>query len=1631
MTQGNTKPSLGPYIYICTIKKSKKRYQNKIQIMKKIVFFALLGLLGLQIQAQTTDSTDCPLITAHPWFVNFETDFDCWHQIPEGGWQNNIMSSDNEHMGITGSTNNMIVSPAVVIPSDTTGLRLYWNSQERVYGGYTNYTVLVSRSNWENLSSYDTIGYFYTWDNNFLEQNSVSLANYAGDTVYIAFKIPNWGHVFISDVAMYNSLAPIGTLETPFCSVATGDTTFYTVHLTQADDSLLTFSCHSTLLDTTFVTTDSTLSIVYPLPGSDTLTVTASNAYGALSWGKIMTVAYGTLPMVDIAGQAETVTDRPTLFTASISCGMGISYSWHSSGGASFVTNSVGDSAWVTYGASQANTEDTIRVIATNAFGSDTAHYIIYVRDCTPIYTLPWIETFADGDNCWYKPAGSKWYDAIPYPGNPAELEYLRHLYLNARHDTLGSWIISKEIQLPADTNLHPHLFWNVATSDENYHHLYSVLMTSSADFTDTANFMELYVDSATHINFSNYDCLAVDLTPFAGQNIHVAFHNYPWHMPSSDKGLYIDNVTIRTTCNPVIKNIAVATDIYTPDSGKCAVAILEEGNRNGMVYTWHSSLLDTTFVTTNDTLLLPYTFEGTDTLILIATNTYGTDTAYAVTQVHHCPDAAQIPFFESFETDSTMDCWRRWLLYTEANSSGGWRRSTRDGHSVMSSYDRNSWLISPKIQVPSDADGLTLKMKVFSYANYRNDAYLSILVSPTNSPHPSEFTDTIHTSSYVHVWENISIPLSAYAGQQIYIAFLHNILSTYPYEILIDSLSIDYTYLPMASIHYNDAFVDDTTTYSLATGYCVSDSLSIVWHSTLLDSTRVITGTNGLNEYIEVVYPTGGIDTITLIVSNVYGSDTDTAVVAVETHPLPQVSLLAPSVVSMPEVATYNVTLNDCSRNGFSAAFHSSLLDTTISLYNSLTLTFDYFFAGIDTITVFVSNNYGADTTVAIVRIIDCNPRAVPYTEDFEGVTATASSVAGYLPDCWTYNWNGNNAACAPHVITPTSYFISPNQPLFMVAGDVTGYANMAEVTLPRFSDDLWSLSMAFDYRFEHAYNGSFQVGYYNNNSFTLVQTITPHANNYLRDTVNFATATVPDAQIVLRWNFNGAHLFAIAIDNIEVFHDNTYLTPVGLTVDSINATTAHVSWNQVHATAYHLVISTDTNDMEYLVTDTTSLLVGLSHSTWYTVSVAGISDGDTGNYTTVQFHTLCAAEDLPYHEDFEAPTVEGIPLCWSASWNGLAARKPRVINTNDYTNISNIPDHAFLLSAGYGNSAEVTLPQMGDNLQNLSVAFDYRYENAYRGILQLGYYENDSVFITVQNMPSHANSYRRDTVSFAVASVPEADIVLRWLLGASLYSAVAIDNIEVFRHVIYYDVTLTVNDETMGIAAGSGTYAEGDIVTITAIPNEGFHFMYWNDGDTNAVRQISVTGDTLFTAIFAVDTIWRTVAVTAEDIGSVDILPAITYGSGVYADNSMVEIGYHMLDTMAQGGHWEFLTWSDGGSGNPRNIFVTSDTAIVALFEWVGDSTEAINELSFFNSQLSIYPNPARTNITFSIVPFNSIAAISILDMNGRIVYESRQNSGVPTCQHIDVSTLSPGTYFLRIITPDGTFVRKLVIQ
>ncbi len=341
-------------------------------------------------------------------------------------------------------------------------------------------------------------------------------------------------------------------------------------------------------------------------------------------------VDYETSPCVALIVPERIATDVPTLCVATLRYGdtAGLVYTWHSQVGGTFTTNATGDSAWVTYSTGITGFYDTISVIATNSFGADTVCHPLQVIDCAPATTLPWTETFADGIYCWYKPYGSKFIDAIP--DNYYILEYLRHLYLNVQNDTLGSWIMSKAVEIPADTTLGVTLFWKVASSDNNYHHLYSVLVTTSNDYTDTANYTVLYTDSSTHINFSNYDTRSVSLAQYAGQTIHVAIHNHGNHLAPSGIGLYFDNVEIRASQMPVVRVTADATTYYYGDTARFTATLLE-GIANGITYTWHSALMDTTF-TGGNTWSLGYGLaNGRDTVIVIATNVYGSDTASVI----------------------------------------------------------------------------------------------------------------------------------------------------------------------------------------------------------------------------------------------------------------------------------------------------------------------------------------------------------------------------------------------------------------------------------------------------------------------------------------------------------------------------------------------------------------------------------------------------------------------------------------------------------------------------------------------------------------------------------------------------------------------------------------------------------------------------------------------------------------------------------------------------------------------------------------------------------------------------------------------------------------------------------------
>ena len=66
-------------------------------------------------------------------------------------------------------------------------------------------------------------------------------------------------------------------------------------------------------------------------------------------------------------------------------------------------------------------------------------------------------------------------------------------------------------------------------------------------------------------------------------------------------------------------------------------------------------------------------------------------------------------------------------------------------------------------------------------------------------------------------------------------------------------------------------------------------------------------------------------------------------------------------------------------------------------------------------------------------------------------------------------------------------------------------------------------------------------------------------------------------------------------------------------------------------------------------------------------------------------------------------------------------------------------------------------------------------------------------------------------------------------------------------------YTIIVKSNIDEWGTVTGSGIYKEGETVTISAVPADGYYFISWNDGDKSNPRQIVVSGNAEYIATFS----------------------------------------------------------------------------------------------------------------------------------------------------------------------------------
>jgi len=932
-----------------------------------------------------------------------------------------------------------------------------------------------------------------------------------------------------------------------------------------------------------------------------------------------ISIRYTREPVVGIATSLATVYGEDSITaTATLVEGdtSGLGYQWHSTMAAEGLATILGSGQQVNIAYTGIGV-DTIIATATNIYGTSTDTTM--VRVCPKYDTLPYVADFANGFPCWQVLRGT------------CSVHSSGYLSFDGGHTTVAT----PPVWIPDDGN--------VVLEYDNAYSFFSgrtmVMVT-----TDMVHF-----DTLGNYPFTTgyHHSTIIPLNAYAGQYVRVIFT-----ATGNFLQYYLTFVKIRYANEPVVQ--LEADDGHFPGTPMLLTASLREGHPANVTYRWASAMAGRGEATLTfdggPQATLTGLVGGQDTVTVWVTNDYGTDSTWRVMNIK-CSTMDTLPWEDDF-SDRFLCWWQpegsQWQVIDGVRDSAS--ASVYNWTTV-----NDNWLVSRAIMLPefTMTDGEVLQLWWDVGCQYQNRLTYSVLVT-TGDYRDKDSYDTLaaFTSEvlprFLEEWSSRHVDFTAYAGQTIHIAFRYNSNEYLPPNhtglpgvLVIDNVRILDTRSPKVSIVQPEhCFVGDTVACQVQYIHGELSSMSYTWNSSLLDSTFY-------GDSNALVYPLSGVDTLTLVATNVYGSDTASATITVEAQPLPLLDASIPSMVLVQTPVSYRASVSECSPRGLAVTWHSTMLDSTFVQRDVFSsewgITYDH--GGIDTITVISSNIYGADTATKEVHInVDCH--ALPYAEHFERVTATPFLEEGYLPECWNYSWNGSSATYRPHVIANGHYCcpnILPSQALLMAAGSYGGLGDTVEVLLPRFANSLQTLSVAFDYRFEISNRGSLTVGYYDGNLFTTLQTMTPHDRTYRRDTVNFASATAPYERIVLRWIYSGSSYFAVVIDNIEVFRNGEMYdlrlssadTAMGAVSEGggyadgdtavITATPAEgyhfVMWNDsVDANPRAVVMTSDTSFTAYFAPDTVWRRISVASADTLTGTVSGggvYVDGDTAVIT------------------------------------------------------------------------------------------------------------------------------------------------------------------------------------------------------------------------------------------------------------------------------------------------------------------------------------------------------------------------------------------------------------------------------
>ena len=925
----------------------------------------------------------------------------------------------------------------------------------------------------------------------------------------------------------------------------------------------------------------------------------------------------------------------------------------------------------------------------------------------------------------------------------------------------------------------------------------------------------------------------------------------------------------------------------------------------------------------------------------------------------------------DGFNWLSVTDLLESWgasdyLEYYVYDGTGNAAAAISYDYSDYSSLDADDWLISPAITIPSSGAYCLKWYAMSDDASYPE--HYAVYVATGNTIEALSATSPLFNSNATEAeYELQSVPLVAYAGQTIYIAFRHQCSdksALYLDQITVEELPAT-PEIKLAKLNI-PSVVDINVDYDVR-GTVINQSGSALNSFDITYSidgganvtTRHISGLNigPVESYtfvhdIQFSFNTAGPHTITVTVSNpndVADDESDNATTITVNA--------CDHITQLPMTETFDDDydcwqLIDYDGDGINIMRASDLLDDLD----------EYVYGG----------------TGDAIGSLNIDPSTYPDYQTLESDHFVVSPVIEIPANGALATWYHRGFASDEDY----DLYITTSNDIDAIALE----SPIETITAPGDALDSYSYALT-DYAGQ-----SIRVIFRHNSGFAIIWdqfTVTPLSST---PEIQLQSLNVP-TQVSENESFN--------ISGTVLNNSSAELNSFKVQY-TLNGTTS-----SVYTVSGIAVASGET--YEFTHNAPASLAETGNYALTVTVSEPnGEADETSDNMLTAYVAVCGVISDLPYTEGFE----NGSLGCWQA------------VASDDNSNVFGYTDLADYLHSGTGavrfNSYDEV--ESGDYAQylispelNLSgdATFSFYYSagatrySAETAIVMVSSTTNDTSAFSVLGEQFSTSSATWELNSVTIPANTKY-VAIKYTSNYKYY--MGIDDITIDYAPVTYNITVVTSDPSMGTVSGGGEVAEHGSTTITATALPGYHFVRWNeDITTNPYTITDVTANATYTAYFeqnSIEDVYYTITVVSEN----------TNMGTVSGGGQVLEHGSTTITATALPGY-HFVRWNENITTNPYTITdVTANATYTAFFE-ADAPQQGIDDVTTANVKL--YPNPTTGNL---YVEVEGLQKVEVIDAVGRIVLS--QNNGT-----VNMGKLANGVYSVRVTANGNTAVKKVV--